>query len=59
MMKYAATRLGLAYLTAETHETNYRSRKMLSSAGFQESGRAGSELYEGVQTALIQYSKTI
>lgn len=55
MMEYASTHLGITVFTAETHETNRRSRKMLEKLGFLEVSRMGSEYYLGADTALIQY----
>lgn len=55
MMEYASMHLGITVFTAETHETNRRSRKMLENLGFLEVSRMGSEYYLGADTALIQY----
>jgi [ribosomal protein S5]-alanine N-acetyltransferase len=55
MIEYASRELGLSSLTAETHETNYRSRKMLEKLGFKEIGRHGCEEYMGITTTLIQF----
>ncbi|MCG7344349.1 GNAT family N-acetyltransferase [Sporosarcina sp. ACRSL] len=58
LMEYASTKLGITVFTAETHETNKRSRKMLENLGFEETSRIGTEEYLGEETQLIQYSLT-
>lgn len=59
MMEYAANNLGITKFTAETHETNIRSRKMLEKLGFKEISRIGSEHYLGSMSQLIQFIKKI
>lgn len=56
IIEYAATNLAIATMTAETHEANIRSRRMLEKLGFTEVSRIGSEQYLGVSSQLIQYS---
>jgi ribosomal-protein-alanine N-acetyltransferase len=55
MMDYASKHLGITVYNAETHETNFRSRKMLEKIGFKEVSRIGSEEYLGTESQLIQY----
>jgi [ribosomal protein S5]-alanine N-acetyltransferase len=55
MMDYASKKLGITVFNAETHETNFRSRKMLKKIGFKEISKIGCEDYLGVETQLIQY----
>ncbi|WP_456278674.1 GNAT family N-acetyltransferase [Bacillus sp. AK128] len=55
MMDYACTHLGITVFTAETHETNIRSRKMLIRLGFKEVSRIGTEEYLGAESQLIQF----
>jgi len=55
MIEYASKKLGITVFTAETHETNIRSKKMLEKIGFKEIGRDGTEEYLGVESQLIQY----
>ncbi|MFS0688520.1 GNAT family N-acetyltransferase [Sporosarcina sp. 179-K 8C2 HS] len=55
LMNYASTKLGITVYTAETHETNTRSRKMLQNLGFEETSRHGREDYMGEESQLIQY----
>jgi [ribosomal protein S5]-alanine N-acetyltransferase len=52
---YASKAYNLSIFHAETHETNFGSRKMLEKLGFQEISRNGSEVYKGLETKLIQY----
>lgn len=59
MMEYGSTHLGIRIFTAETHETNRRSQKMLERLGFHEVSRVGSEYYLGADAALIQYRLTL
>ena len=54
LIDYGKT-IGITTFLAETHETNYRARKMLERMGFKEISRNGSELYKGIETVLIQY----
>ncbi|MEW9108735.1 MAG: GNAT family N-acetyltransferase [Cytobacillus gottheilii] len=55
LMKYGVKKYGIAKYTAETHENNQRSRKMLEKLGFQETSRTGKEEYLGEYVQLIQY----
>lgn len=55
MMAYGADVLGISNFSAETHETNLRSRKMLWQLGFEEVGKEGYEEYLGENSRLIQY----
>ncbi|GAA0359623.1 GNAT family N-acetyltransferase [Bacillus horti] len=55
MMDYATENLGITILTAETHEENIRSQKLLEKIGFQEISRIGFEMYKGKENQLIQY----
>ncbi|MGN7387132.1 GNAT family N-acetyltransferase [Sporosarcina sp. SAFN-015] len=55
LMKYASSRLGITDFSAETHETNIRSQKMLHNLGFKEVSRIGSEEYMGEVSQLIQF----
>jgi [ribosomal protein S5]-alanine N-acetyltransferase len=55
LMDYAVKELGITTFTAETNETNIRSRKMLEKVGFTEVSRIGKEVYVGEEGQLIQY----
>ncbi len=55
LFEFASNELGITRFTAETHETNMRSRKLLQKLGFQEVSRNGIEHYLGMDSALIQY----
>lgn len=55
MMDYASKKLGITVFTAETHESNFRSRKMIEKIGFKEISRCGCEEYLGTENQLIQY----
>ena len=55
LFEFASNELGITRFTAETHEANIRSRKMLQKLGFQEVSRNGTEIYLGIDRALIQY----
>ncbi|KGR77272.1 GNAT family N-acetyltransferase [Ureibacillus manganicus] len=55
MVEYASLKLGVTVFNAETHETNFRSRRMLKKLGFKEISRIGMEEYLGLKTQLIQY----
>jgi RimJ/RimL family protein N-acetyltransferase len=46
---------GITVFEAETHEDNFRSRKMLENLGFKEVSRKGKEIYLGRENQLIQY----
>lgn len=59
LFSYAKETLGITKIWAETHRTNGRSRKMLQKLGFQEISRNGTDIYYGVETALIQYHKLL
>jgi [ribosomal protein S5]-alanine N-acetyltransferase len=54
-IKYASKAFNLSIFHAETHETNYGSKKMLEKLGFKEMSQNGSEVYKGLETKLIQY----
>lgn len=58
LMNYASVNLGISTFTAETHESNLRSRKMLQNLSFVETSRIGSEEYMGKKSQLIQYKLT-
>ena len=55
MVDYASKKLGITVFTAETHESNFRSRKMIEKIGFKEISRCGCEEYLGTENQLIQY----
>ncbi|MFD1204241.1 MULTISPECIES: GNAT family N-acetyltransferase [Sporosarcina] len=55
VIDYAANTLGIDIFTAETHEGNVRSRKMLEKTGFIERSKIGNEIYMGQANQLIQY----
>lgn len=55
LMDYATTNMRISTFSAETHEANIRSRKMLEKLGFQEISRNGGEEYCGKNSQLIQY----
>lgn len=55
LFEFASNEFGITRFTAETHETNSRSRKLLQKLRFQEVSRNGIELYLGMDSALIQY----
>lgn len=54
-IKYAFEKFGITTFYGETHETNFRSRKMMENLGFEEVSRIGSEVYLNKDTPLIQY----
>lgn len=58
MLRYAKNKLGITVFNAETHESNFRSRKMLEKIGFKEISRIGCERYLGTECCLIQYRLT-
>lgn len=55
LINYASNELGITMFNAETHEKNYRSRKMLEKIGFKEISRNGYDEYLGTNNQLIQY----
>ncbi|WP_274308470.1 GNAT family N-acetyltransferase [Solibacillus daqui] len=55
LFEFASIELGITRFTAETHEANIRSRRMLQKLGFQEVSRIGTERYLEMDSALIQY----
>jgi [ribosomal protein S5]-alanine N-acetyltransferase len=55
MIDYALKEKGITILDAETHEKNFRSRKMIEKLGFKEVSRIGFEEYLGTNNQLIQY----
>ena len=55
LFEFALSELGITRFTAETHETNMRSRKLLQKLGFQEVSRNGTENYLGMDSVPIQY----
>lgn len=55
MIDYASNKLGINIFSAETHEANIRSKKMLDKLGFTEISRMGNEYYLGVENQLVQY----
>jgi [ribosomal protein S5]-alanine N-acetyltransferase len=55
MLEYAKTELGITIFHAETHNQNFRSRKMLEKIGFKEISRIDFEKYMGTECCLIQY----
>ena len=59
LFEFASNNLGITRFTAETHEVNIRSRKMLQKLGFQEISRIGTERYLGNDCTLIQYEKIL
>jgi len=59
MMEFATKKLGITTFTAETHEANVRSRKMLEKIGFKVISRVGSEEYLGMNSQLIQYKRKL
>ncbi|MDM5250803.1 MULTISPECIES: GNAT family N-acetyltransferase [unclassified Lysinibacillus] len=54
-INYAFEKFSITKFYSETHETNYRSRKMMDKLGFKEISRNGSEFYLNKETPLIQY----
>jgi|GEM_PF-785485 len=54
-IKYAFEKFGITTFCGETHETNFRSKKMMEKLGFEEASRNGSEIYLNKDTPLIQY----
>ncbi|QTD41786.1 GNAT family N-acetyltransferase [Sporosarcina sp. Te-1] len=56
MMDYAAKERGIHSFLAETHESNYRARRMLEKLGFQETSRNSTEEYKGKISRLLQYT---
>lgn len=59
MLDFASEKLGITVFNAETHETNYRSRRMLEKIGFKEISRIGSEEYLGLGCSLLQYKLSL
>lgn len=59
LLNYAKETLGITTIVAETHQTNYRSQKLLQKLGFQELSRNGTDIYYGKETALVQYQKLL
>lgn len=57
LFELASAKLGITQFTAETHEENLRSRKLLQKLGFQEVSRIESEQYLGKESVLIQYKR--
>ncbi|WP_316569398.1 GNAT family N-acetyltransferase [Neobacillus sp. YIM B06451] len=55
MMEFGFEKLGITVFTAETHESNVRSGKMLKKLGFKEISRIGYEEYMGTDNRLVQY----
>ncbi len=55
LMVNATEKFGTEIFDAETHEANTRSKKMLEKLGFTEISRIGSEVYQGIESRLIQY----
>ncbi|MBB4825624.1 RimJ/RimL family protein N-acetyltransferase [Sporosarcina luteola] len=55
MMDYARKELGIHSFLAETHESNYRARRMLEKLRFREVSRDGAEEYKGQISQLLQY----
>ena len=55
LINYASNELGITMFNAETHENNFRSRKMLKKLGFKEISRKGYDEYLGTNNQLIQY----
>ena len=59
LLSYAKETLGISRVFAETHQTDYRSRRMLEKLGFQKISRNGTDIYYGEETVLIQYDKLL
>ncbi|MCA1322318.1 GNAT family N-acetyltransferase [Bacillus tianshenii] len=59
MIDYASKQLDINVFHAETHETNFPSRKMLERIGFKEVSRIGREQYLGTESQLIQYKLSL
>lgn len=55
VMQYGSKMFDVNRYTAETHETNIRSRRMLRNVGFTQKSTIGREWYQGKETKLIQY----
>ncbi|GGO01190.1 GNAT family N-acetyltransferase [Saccharibacillus kuerlensis] len=55
IVEYGRETYALTTFTAETHESNKRSRRMLEKIGFEEISRNGFEEYAGKIEQLIQY----
>ncbi|KIL43209.1 GCN5 family acetyltransferase [Jeotgalibacillus campisalis] len=55
MIDYGLKELGITRFEAETHEKNFRSRKMLEKLRFKEVSRIGYDEYFGTNNQLIQY----
>ncbi|RDU37999.1 N-acetyltransferase [Neobacillus piezotolerans] len=55
MIEFGFEKLGITVFTAETHESNVRSGKMLEKLGFKEISRIGHEVYMEKETRLVQY----
>jgi [ribosomal protein S5]-alanine N-acetyltransferase len=55
MINYASKNMGITIFDAETHENNFRSRKMIEKIGFKEVSRIGCEEYIESNNQLIQY----
>ncbi|MCU9614658.1 GNAT family N-acetyltransferase [Caldibacillus lycopersici] len=54
-INYVYKELGITIFSAETHDLNIRSRKILEKLGFKEISRIGYDIYQGEQCQLIQY----
>ncbi|MBY6054752.1 GNAT family N-acetyltransferase [Cytobacillus firmus] len=59
MIDYASKKRGITSINAETHEKNFRSRKMLEKLGFKEISRVGYEEYLGTNNQLLQFKLII
>jgi len=59
LLNYANEHLGISIFNAETHETNFRSIRMLEKLGFTEISREGSDYYLGEDVGLIQFQLLI
>lgn len=55
LIDYAKNELGITIFYGETHETNFRSGKMMEKLGFMEVSRIGNETYLGKEVGLVQY----
>ncbi|MGE7694955.1 GNAT family N-acetyltransferase [Lysinibacillus sp. NPDC094177] len=54
-INYASVKFNITKFYGETHETNFRSKKMMEKLGFEEVSRNGSDIYLNKDTPLIQY----
>lgn len=59
MIDYASNKRGITSFNAETHEKNFRCRKMLEKLGFKEISRVGYEEYLGTNNQLLQFKLII